>query len=239
MNLSDTVEINKSLLKLESENHFSDYRINVVGGCRTFIRSYIDILNNLGNMGNLSIKYYKDSDIFERDFEENPEKFVSKSVFNVYMFNLNYCRFKCDNDNKCFEDSSGTHVCKNPFECIECVCIEEVYEGLSVKDQITKDVSYINNSISLISEDSNKGSYLEIIVSDLDHYTIDELFKLVTGEVCPITSLKQMSSDISREDLINKLNNIIRINSLSFREQWEEAIQKLDKINSKHSESGV
>jgi hypothetical protein len=221
--------IKDSLKNLEYENIYSSYSVNVIGGCESSLDIYKNSLDLIKNSENIKILYFKNLEEFYNEIENNMEIYKDESFHNIFLFNLNYCRFACKNDNICFIDNQN-HICKTPFECIECMCIDESNKDISVKEQMTKDINYITDSIYKLDNIISYGKYTEIIVSDLDHCTIDFLFKLVTGDRCPIASLKQFSIDNDQEQLINKLNNIIKINSYSFRNKWNDTINKLEEL---------
>jgi hypothetical protein len=104
---------------------------------------------------------------------------------------------------------------------------------MTVREQITRDIHTINDSIGMINTKISKDNHMNLIVSDLDSITINTLYKLIVGKECPISSLKQLSNDILKEDLVSKLHNIVMMNSHSFFADWSNALDNLEKLQLK------
>jgi len=229
---NDSKVIHNALKTLNRDNIYSVYNINVVGcGCIIEDRIKSEMIDSFSNVNNLNINYYKNTKEFI-DVISSSYTINDINSFNVSIFSLNYCKFECKNNNECFIEESN-HICKNPFDCIECVCVDEENKNISVKEQITRDINNINSSISYIYEKIKQKNNVEFIISDLDHLTIDYLFNLVAGNKCPISSLKHISTDITDSDLIKRLHNIIVLNSISFQRRWEETLSKLEGLQLK------
>jgi len=216
--VSDLVQL------IKSDTQIKHCRVNIINGCGDIFMKYKRNLSEIEDKDYVSVRFYSTiDDIHEDLFHE--ENFMADDWFNLFVFNLNYCRHLCINDD-CTHYNQITMMCDQPAYCIEAVCLDE--SDVTVQERLLEDVRGIDLIMNELSSRFDSKFYASTIVSMLPQQLIHNSFELTTGEECPIKSLRYLDFDFDGEEIITYMYKILRTHSTEFLTKWSGALKRLE-----------
>jgi len=209
---------------IESDKHIQHCRVNIVNGCGDVFMKYKQNLSEISDKEHISVRFYADVDELHDDlFHE--EDFMSDDWFNLFVFNVNYCKHLCINED-CINYNMITMQCDEPTYCLEAVCLGE--ESTSVHNQLMKDIRGIDLISHELIDKFDSKFYATTIVSMMDPQIIHQSFEYVTGEDCPIKSLRHLDFDFDGEEILTYMYKILKTHSTEFLTKWSNTLEKLE-----------
>jgi len=155
------------------------------------------------------------------------EDFMADDWFNLFVFNMNYCKHKCVNR---FSSNFGTVVtaCDQPNYCAGAVCLES---GSPVSEKLMTDIRGVDLVLKELQAKFDSKFYATTIVSLLSQRLIHNSFEEFTGEVCPIKNLRYLDYDFDGDEILSYMYKILRTHSTDFLNKWSSALNKLEEFN--------
>lgn len=207
---------------INSDEQIEHCRVNIINGCGNVFEKYKNNLSDLEDRDYISVRFYKDIPSLNHDlFGE--EGFMSDNWFNLFVFNLNYANHICINTNS-EHYNTETVTCKQPTYCIDAVCLDG---KTLVKDKFLSEIKSIDSVLNEIGCRFDSKFYASTIVSMLPEEVIHQSFETMTGQECPIKSLRYLDFDFDGEEILTYMYKILKTHSTEFLCKWDSALQKL------------
>lgn len=207
---------------IKSDDLIEHCRVNVVNGSGDVFLKYKSNLAEIEDREYISVRFYKSVDDLHKDLFHD-EEFMADDWFNLFVFNLNYCKHLCINP-ECSKYNQLTMSCEQSTYCADAVC----HGGKTlVKDKLHKEIRGIDLILHELRSKFDSKFYASTIVSMLPAKVIHKSFEMVSGEECPIKSLRYLDFDFDGEEILMYMYKILKTHSSEFLNKWNLALKKL------------
>lgn len=226
-------QLKESIFEIINNDSDTEHiRLNIINGCSEVFDKYKKHLyEHFNDENKTSIRFYKNWEVLYKDLFFDLKE-MSPKWFNLFIFNLNYCRHICNNP-KCSNFEKETIGCNNSYKCLNTTCLDEdeyTKELLTVQENLVIEINGIDFIIKEMHDRFDSKYYATVIVSLLDKNVISDIYENVSKTTSPIRSMRYLNYTFDEDEIIEFIYNIIHTHSTQFLKRWSNAIQKLEEF---------
>jgi hypothetical protein len=223
--VSDRVQriVNDIVTLIDEDAQIKHCRVNVVNGCSDVFVKYKHNLAEIEDKDHISVRFYKSIGQLHEDLF-HMEDFMADDWFNLFVFNVNYCKHLCINE-ECQYFNTLTMTCDQPMYCIDAVSVDG---KTTVRERLLEEIRGIDLITYELRSKFDSKFYASTIVSMLPAKVIHQSFEEITGEECPIKSLRYFDFDFDGEEILTYMFKILQTHSTEFLTKWSRALDKLE-----------
>jgi len=225
-NIQEIVDNIINVIKMDDQ--LTHCRVNIVNGCSDVFQKYKNNLSDIQQTKQISVRFYENFDLVTQDLFYKSDA-MSPTWFNLFVFNLNYCKHICQNPS-CQHFNLMTMECDQPTYCLNSICADA---SITVKDQLMSEIRYIASTMQELRERFDSKYFAGMIVSMLPQKVIHNAFEEFTGKECPVKSLRYLDFNFEGDEILTYLYKILKTHSTEFLTQWSNVIQKLEEFSKK------
>jgi hypothetical protein len=221
-----------SIVELIRDDEQIDHcRVNIVNGSSDVFMKYKRNLGAIEDREEISVRFYKTTKDLHQDLFYEKD-FMADNWFNLFAFNLNYCKHICVNPD-CENYNKATVLCSSDNYCKDVKCLAT--PDVTVEEMLMMEIHGVNLILHELSAKFDSKFYASTLVSMMPIKLIHRTFEEATGEECPIKSLRYLDFDFDGEEILTYMYKILKTHSTEFLQKWDSALKKLEKLSSKAS----